>query len=251
MNNERATSAIATVGIGAALLILLGCSTLTSCASEPLAAPPKETAGSGPDTPDCPNFEGGKCLGPIPAGKYTTVVFSPTLTYSVPDGWSNFEDTEGNFLLVPDPYDLPGVNAETSDFVGVYTSVQPGNCSYGPIEGVPPTADGMLAWAKANPAFAATSDHPVTVGGLTGHVVDLRVSPGWSTPCGYSGGRPVAPLMSGLRPSGLQHQLHPGQATRMYFLDSGGGVLAIEVVDIEDLGHLDAYSDVVETFVFG
>lgn len=30
-----------------------------------------------------------------------------------------------------------------------------------------------------------------------------------------------------------------------------GDALAIEVVDIEDLGHLDAYSDVIESFRFG
>lgn len=30
-----------------------------------------------------------------------------------------------------------------------------------------------------------------------------------------------------------------------------GDVLAIEVVDIEDLGHLDAHSDVIESFRFG
>lgn len=238
--------------VGAASLVVVGLIALTGCASNPPAATPSETAPvTGSVQQECPNYEGGVCLGPIQAGTYTTVQFSPTLTYTVPDGWSNFEDTEGNFLLVPEPYDLAGVNAETSDFIGVYTSVQPGNCNYGPTENVPLTADGLLEWTKANPAFAATGDQPVTVGGLTGYVVALRVAPDWTTPCGYSGGKPVAPLMSGLSPSGLQHQLHPGQATRMYFLDSGSGVLAIEVVDIEDLGHLDAYSEVVDSFQFG
>lgn len=44
--------------------------------------------------------------------------------------------------------------------------------------------------------------------------------------------------------------------TRKRMLDTAvchirGDALAIEVVDIEDLGHLDAYSDVIESFRFG
>ena len=71
----------------------------------------------------CPNSEGGQCLGKLKAGTHKTVVFRPTLTYTVPAGWTNFEDTPGNFLLVPARGALPGVNAGTSDFIGVYTSV--------------------------------------------------------------------------------------------------------------------------------
>jgi hypothetical protein len=68
----------------------------------------------------CPNPEGQQCLGKLTPGTYKTVVFSPTITYTVPKGWRNFEDTPGNFLLVPSRGDLPGVNAGTSDFVGIY-----------------------------------------------------------------------------------------------------------------------------------
>jgi hypothetical protein len=50
--------------------------------------------------------------------------------------------------------------------------------------------------------------------------------------------------MAGRAPSGLEHNLVPGQVTRLYLLAFKSGVLAIEVVDIKDARHLDQYSDV-------
>ena len=71
----------------------------------------------------CPDPEGQKCLGKLAPWRYKTAVSSPTVTYKVLRGWTNFEDTPGNFLLVPSRGDLPGVNAGTRDFIGIYTSV--------------------------------------------------------------------------------------------------------------------------------
>src|SRR6266550_6198677 len=58
----------------------------------------------------CPNGNGGKCLGPVEAGTYSTVEFRPQITYRVPSGWANYEDLPGNFLLVPPGGNLPGVD---------------------------------------------------------------------------------------------------------------------------------------------
>ncbi len=76
---------------------------------------------------------------------YTTTMFEPTLTYSVPEGWSNMEDLPGNFLLLPPGSTLEGVNAGTSDYLGVYTSVvPPGHCNGEPSTTVPNTFDGLV-----------------------------------------------------------------------------------------------------------
>src|SRR5882762_8487715 len=49
----------------------------------------------GPTTNQCTHSEGGananRCRGPIPAGTYTTFEFEPPLTYTVPEGWANWE----------------------------------------------------------------------------------------------------------------------------------------------------------------
>ena len=53
-----------------------------------LTAPPGATLDAPPAAVanHCPFPWGGKCLGPIPAGTYTTTTFQPSITYTVPDG---------------------------------------------------------------------------------------------------------------------------------------------------------------------
>jgi hypothetical protein len=67
----------------------------------------------------------------------------------------------------------------------------------------------------------------------------------------YSHGAPVVPLLTGVGVSGLDHNIGPGRATRLYLLDNAGGALAIEVVDVSGGGHLNGYSSVVDTMRFG
>ena len=198
----------------------------------------------------CPNVEGGSCLGPVAAGTYTTTVFRPTLTYTVPDGWSNFEDTPGNFLLVPPSYDLPGVNAGTSDFIGVYSTIAaPNGCEAGRAPGVGSSPEALNEWFQEHPGLDVTST-PTTIGGRSGFVLDVRMRPDWSTACPYSNGTPVVPMLVGIGRSGLDHNVGAGQAWRLYLLSNAGGTMAIEVDDIADAGHLDAYARIVEAMVF-
>jgi hypothetical protein len=128
-----------------------------------------------PSTTRCPNPEGQACLGHLAAGTYTTGVFHPAITYRVPAGWANYEDNPGNFPLVPPGGNLPGVNAGTSDFIGIYTSVgPPKGCEDGVAPGVLPTPAGYRKWAAHKPGFRDPRFRPVSVGGLSGIVADLR-----------------------------------------------------------------------------
>src|SRR5882724_8992008 len=84
----------------------------SSAASATSAASPSAGPGAGPSsssgvsasstsaasaaTTGCPNPDGGSCRGELPAGAYHTVVFSPQISYVLPKGWGNFEDTTGN-----------------------------------------------------------------------------------------------------------------------------------------------------------
>ena len=102
------------LSVAARLLVVLlavvvaGCGADSSedAASTPSAAPTER--------PACPNGEGGACLGRLSAGTYRTTVFSPGITYRVPKGWQNLEDTPGNFLLVPPGQELEGVAPPSS-----------------------------------------------------------------------------------------------------------------------------------------
>ena len=217
---------------------------------EPHPQPATESASP---PPECPNPEGQACLGELVPGTYTTGVFTPTLTYTVPSGWSNLQDTPGSFLLVPSRGNLPGVNADTSDFIGVYSTIcAPNGCDPGTAPGVGLSVPAIARWMAHNPGLTITDRHDVTIGGLKGVVLDVMMSQGWTKGCWYSRGEPIVPLITGVGlASGLDHNIGPGRATRLYLLGNAVGTLAIEVVDVSGGGHLNSYSSVVETMEFG
>ena len=240
-----------------AFVLLLAVSAC-GCSSAPRAIPPATTSPAAPSASPvasptqapCGNPEGGNCLGPLAAGTYTTQIFDPAITYTVPVGWDNEEDTIGNFLLIPPAGNLPGVNAGTSDFVGVYRSVgAPNGCKEGTAPGVASTAAAVTAWISHDPSLVVTGRHAVRIGGLSGTVMDLVVSPR-AKPCPYSNGTPVAPYITGVGSSGLDHNTGPGQKTRIYLLDHGGNALAIEVVDVHRGRDLDAHSALTKMLSF-
>jgi len=251
---------LATTTLAGALTLVSGCG--SGSGSGPSALPAQSPAvspasASSSNRPSCPNPEGQFCLGRVTAGTYRTVEFWPSLEYVVPDGWGNYEDTKGNFLLVPPDGHLKGVNAATSDFIGVYTSVlaHANTCPSAPAPGVGTTPAAIMRWLVRDPALRASPPREVTVGGLHGLVTTLRISATWSMTCRWSHGIPLAPLMVGTISSFLDHNLVPGQATRLYLLshpnaEGHDAALAIEVVDIKDVGHLDAYSSLVSRFRF-
>ncbi|MEO8899657.1 MAG: hypothetical protein ABI352_09825 [Candidatus Dormibacter sp.] len=81
----------------------------------------------------------------------------------------------GNFLLVPPGGDLPGVNAGTSDYVGVATSIAPDaqDCSGKRAPGVGPSASDIITWMTQQPGLSTTGRKPVAIGGLRGEVLDI------------------------------------------------------------------------------
>jgi hypothetical protein len=190
--------------------------------------------------PECPNPHGGACLGPVPAGIYTTAVFQPALSFSVQAGWDNEEDLPGNFLLLPPGMKLDGVDAGTSDYIGVYTQVAPDPGCPTP-SGQPTRAEHAMATCIAGRHdLIATKPRSVKIGGLSGYVLDVRLARGAD---GTS-------LMVGLPPSGLEHGLIPGLTIRLYLLGFRSGALAVEIDDVDRV-DVAGYSRVVEQFRFG
>jgi hypothetical protein len=253
--------------IGCASLLLGACSAAASPTPPPSAVAvspvsassaatptPASTASLEPSQsppPACPNPEGGACLGLLKAGTYTTKRFVPPITYQVPDGWSNEDDTKGSFLLIPPGATLASVLSAADDFIGIYASVAAAaaDCAAGPAPGVARSAAAMAKWFQAVPGLKM-SKRPIEVGGLKGYVLDLTLVQGWTNGCPFSGGQPFVPVITGIRPSNFDHGLSFGQALRLYVLDSNGGVLAIEVSDVSGGGHLNGYTSVVSALNF-
>ena len=202
-----------------------------SATTEPATDSPPATSG-------CPNPHGGVCLGPIDAGTYSTASFEAGLTYSVPDGWDNEEDLPGNFLLLPPGADIDGVDAGTSDYLGVYSRVAP-NPQCKPTKGQPSAgAEAAAECIAARDDLVTTKPEPVEIGGLSGYVLDVKLPPAATE--GTS-------LIVGISPSSLDHGVIPGLTIRLYLLDFDGTALAIEVDDV-NAANLDEYSAVVEQF---
>lgn len=232
-------------------LVLSGCggSGSTSASDSPAAS--SQPAQTAPLPARCTNAEGGRCLGRVKAGTYTTVEFNPKLSYTVPDGWFNYEDTPGNFLLVPPYGNLPGVNAGTSDFIGVYTSVaaEGHDCSAHTTADAPDTPAGIAGYVRRRHGLITTAPRPVTVGGLSGLEIQIRLAHGAGLHCpGYA--PPYYPVIIGVGGTGLDHGMIPDLTMRLYLLEYAGAVLAVEVDDLAHGRRLSAYDRIVRRFQF-
>jgi hypothetical protein len=108
----------------------------------------------------------------------------------------------------------------------------------------------MAAEFQARPGLVTSTPEPVTIGGLSGLVMDISMAPDWTGTCFYST-EPVVQLMGGVAPSEFDHAIVGGLAMRLYLLDRGDSTLAVEVGDWSAGANLDAYSELVEQFEFG
>lgn len=241
-------------------MLVAGAASVASCSS-PAPSPKPSDALTAASQPACPNPEGDLCVGLLePEHLYTTQVFTPMLSYEVPDdGWVNAEDNPGNFLLIPPDNTLPGVDAGTSDFIGVYTDVTPAeflhppDCATAQVSGTIDTPAEMAAWLQKDPALTVTRPTPATVGGLHGLVTDIAVRPGAVLPTCRDGSVSVTVdvLFKGLPPSTLDHGVVAGMTMRLHMLAFNGGILAVEVDDVHAApGDLPYLSEVVGHLAF-
>ena len=211
---------------------------------------------------DCPTDED-NCLGPVDAGTYGSQFLDPfvlgeawsprygAVTYTVPGGWLNRSDFPGEFVLAPEG--APG-STQVAIVSDIVVSSRADNCSEDQDPDAGTTAEEIVA-ALPRPGVTVSTPEAVTIGGLSGLRVDLALDPGWTTPCPWSQGRPVATLFVS-RPVesdfawGLGADVH----MRTYFLniDEDRAILiVIETASAAEQADLvDPASQIVESFVF-
>jgi len=238
---------------------------LVGCSSAPVGSAPESARASAdaslaptpPATPPTcnPLEDGGPCLGPLSLGTYSTKVFTPSMTYTVTDGWGNWEDLPGNVLLVPPGADLAGVNGGVSDFIGIYRGVAAAaaDCQEAPAPGVGSSAQALADWLSNNPGLDASEPIPVAIGGLSGFVLDVTLAKDWTGSCSFAQARErLVPLIVGTGPAHLHQILDASFAARLYLLDLTDGNIVIEVVDHPEDGlSLDDYAIIVGSIRFG
>ncbi len=243
--------------VSVVVVLVVGCSsvaaneTLVTASSSSTMAPV-----------DCPNRDGGSCLGSLEPGiTYMTTSFDPTITYSVPDdGWKNYEDLYGGFLLIPPDNDP---TESESDYIAVYRAViptQPGPSSCGdvqyPLGKRPgPSPEDLVEYFRSQPELVVTAPQRATVGGLEGVVVDIEPNPevDLTTCTDEMDGSSVAVdwVISGIAGSDFDHGVVRDETMRLYLLQDEDRVVGIEVADFDQApASLESMTKVAESLSF-
>jgi hypothetical protein len=182
---------------------------------------------------------GSTCRGSLTAGTYTSRAMQPTLTYTVPSGWFNkFDQARGYGLLPETPENMNSLNTGgygiTTIEAQIDLVVARADCVEEPEPGVGTTASAMVQALAARPGLDTTEPAPVTIGGLAGYTIDIRMEPTWKTTCPFSEGQPTVPLVldgEAAPGTGLHWTVGPvsdGSFTRYFILDiPGGGTVLI------------------------
>jgi len=160
------------------------------------------------------------------AALYISTGFLPQVTFPFPAGWTIDVDEPAEWRILPTGSTHAGAEDGTSDAIAIHVRIA---ASAADCSGVP---------------------QPVTIGGLTGVVLDIGMSKSWTKPCPYSGGTPTVPLIVGLTNTNLDQPIQAGWSARVYLLGLNGGTLAIYVQDVSGGSHFTEYGAIVQTFQF-
>jgi hypothetical protein len=248
---------------GAAIILILAI-TIVGCndaqSAEPSSASAATEAGAASvapsltGRPSCPYRPGGHtCLGVLSAGTYSSTSFRPSMTYAVPDGgWANVKDRVGVFALMAPGESFAGVEADTSDWIGVFRNVRAAaaGCDEEAEPGVV-SAQALTDWFTNQPGLVATEPQPTSIGDLSGLMIDLSLAPGWTGTCPFIPGIPLVNLLMGTGPSeGLGTVVEATWTTRLYLLDFEDDNIAVYVMDHPGGFSLDDYDAVIRTIQF-
>lgn len=187
--------------------------------------------------------EGYPCLGLLEAGKaYTTIAFTPALTFTMPEGgWENISD-EGGVLVL---FSL-GHPGDAIAFFRNPVARGAGSAQVGT------SVDELATWLATNPLVDATPFTPVTIGGLHGVTMDFTIADGAET---NGPGCPVQVCVDLFR--GADPPPHPSwewdwgsagpESQRLYLLTASDGVVAIFIdsLDGTTFDTLSALGDTV------
>lgn len=194
----------------------------------------------------------GSCRGVLKAGTYTSRMFTPKLTYTVPGGgWANYHDDNVIFSLEPPGVSLAKAKSITN-LVLLLTTVQAPamTCTPSADAKVPPTVRGMVRWLVHQKRLTTTTPRRVRIGGLKGYSLTVRVAPGHGLHCGGLAG---VPLVFPTNDPGGEFSLRArSDRAKLYLLTFETLPLAIIADSVGQHGpSLAADSRVISHFHFG
>lgn len=194
----------------------------------PSASPAASPSASSPASAVFPSWfnasDGGAAVGILPAGNATSRAFAPRVTFTVPEGWVNDLDVPIGYGLFPDmkaneaEYALSGEVAHGIFIVSLdspYFFCEAWEETQG-------TAAERGAFLVASDAFVVSDPVDVTIGGLTGKQLDVRLDP--DRPTAACPGDPATVDLG-------------DQRTRVTYLDTPSGIVAIAVGSKHSADH--------------
>jgi hypothetical protein len=247
---------VASVSLAAVALVALlaGCSSPTSGATAGSAAPVAESGSPSTEQPPCPNPHGGDCLGRLAAGEYETTLFSPRITYTAPDGWTNLEDLPGNFQMAMQADEEGQDTPRGGSYLGIYRNVRAPalNCREAWEQGVGWTPAELAAWYQTVPGLITSEPLPVTVGGFDGLQIDLALEPGVEA-CSFDGNTGI-PMIMGDGVSSLHHVVLEEMDVRLVLLEWGEGNVTLEITNVREQHSAEEFRSqlqpIIDSLVF-
>jgi hypothetical protein len=159
----------------------------------------------------------GACRGVLKAGTYSSRMFTPKLTYTVPGGgWANYHDLNVIFSLAPPGVSLATAKSITNVILGLTTVQAPAlTCTPTANAKVPQTVRGMVRWLVHQQRLKTTTPQRVKIGGLKGYSLTVGVARGRGLHCGGPASVPV--LFPTNDPNG-EFSLRANERAKLYLL---------------------------------
>jgi hypothetical protein len=171
------------------------------------------------------------------AGSYGTSVFAPSIGFTLPDGW----------IIAADSADYVALQPATSVITGVFVfrsplaASQEMDCPIAAASGVGATSADLVDWIRARPGLVVADPSPVTIGGLEGLRIDVRILEGWLASCPFADGLPTVPLFVSPTDPGFRWVIAGSERLRLDLLDVPAGGTVVVDIDAFDGSLMDAF----------
>jgi hypothetical protein len=173
----------------------------------------------------------------LPAGAYSTSVFAPAIAFTLPDGWVIAADSGDYVALQPAASEVTGIYV----FRSPLAASQDVDCPIAAAAGVGATAGDLVEWIQARPGLVVGAPLPVTIGGLEGLRVDVRILDGWLASCPFADRLPTVPLFVSPTDPGFRWVIAGSERLRLDLLDVPAGGTVVVDIDAFDGSLMDAF----------
>lgn len=209
--------------LAAVFVVALGAIYFLGLLSGPTIGGPKPTGSPSPTASSSPAASTSPSASP---SSISSVTFKPPLSLLAPAGWKG-ADGDRTFFV-----EAPTASSEAGNSVGImsgpFVRFNDKDCENKAPAAVGTSVAEVVATLVGDPRLAATSPQPVTVGDLTGQMLDIQVASTWTGTCAWSGGKPAVLIVSATD-TGPAFGTGGTGRDRYIFLDVGESVVAINI----------------------